>query len=74
MAIIVLEIFVDSSGNAKVVADDHEAFDNLDGSLAVRKVVLNVEIPEPIEHEEHDVQVPAQTDPTGVVKVTPISA
>jgi hypothetical protein len=70
MASITIAIWVDSDGNAKVEADDYEAFDNLDGSLAIRRVVLNVEVPEPQEVEEVDVEVPAE-EPTGkpIVKV-----
>lgn len=67
MASISIAIWVDSDGNVKVTADDSEAFDDLDSSLATRKVVLNVDVPEP-EEAEIDVTVPADK-PTGTATV-----
>lgn len=59
MATIQIAIWVDSDGNARVEADDCEAFDNTDTSLAVRKVILSVEVPEP-QAEQVEVEVPAE--------------
>lgn len=60
MATISLAIWVDSDGNAKVEANDGEAFNDLDDTLSVRKVNLTVEVPEPEEAQEIEVDVPAE--------------
>lgn len=68
MASITIAIWVDSDGNVKVMADDYEAFSDLDDSLAVRKVVLSVEVPEPSAETYVEIGVPAveSADPPAI--------
>lgn len=66
---IKIEVSVDENGDYRVAVEDDEVVNNLDMDLAIRKVSLVVEIPEPTVQEIDNIQAPASKEVPATVKV-----
>ncbi len=69
MATIEIELYVDADGNVRGVVDGNESHDDTDMALAICKVALTINVPEPTA-QKITVEVPeaAQADATVKIK------